>query len=149
MKNLLCLALVFVLAASSADAARLEEAIKIEAVVVTKAELRRYMTAGENDSLRPSMRVELNAAYEELKQPVYLVVRFLPDRPGHYSGELEVKIDAQPRAIIPVALHFTKGWVEYFIPLSGIVYARKREGPWELVEGSPVIATKWIKLDQK
>jgi hypothetical protein len=39
--------------------------------------------------------------------------------------------------------------VEYFIPLSGIVYARKREGPWEFVEGSPVIATKWIKLDQK
>jgi hypothetical protein len=126
-----------------------QDRIKIEAVVVTQAELHRYMADGEERSLRPSTRAELESVYADLQQPVYLVVRLLPDVPGHYAGELEIKVDAQSRAVLPVALHYPKGWVEYFIPLSGIVYARKRNSPWELVAGNPIITTKWTELSQK
>lgn len=125
--------------------------IKVEAVVVTKAELRRHMAAEEGDSLKPSTREELTSAYQDLKQPVYLVVRFLPDAPGHYWGEIEVQVDAMGRAKIPVALHYTDGWVEYFIPLSGVVYAINRDGSHigRAKEGCPVVTTKWTKLEAK
>lgn len=132
-----------------AFAAPLQDRIKIEAVIVTKAELRRHLSATDDDQIIPSSRKELNSAYEDLKQPAYFVVRFLPDRPGHYTGDLEIKIDAQHRITLPVALHYTEGWVEYFIPLSGMLYARKHNSPWEFVEGSPVVAMKWIGLAQK
>ncbi len=148
MKAFLLWILTFALLTGPASAA-LEDTIRVEALLVTKAELRRHMAADESDALRPSTRVELHAAYEKLQQPVYLVVRLLPDQPGHYTGELEAKIDNQYRATVPVALHYTKGWVEYYIPLGGISYAIKLNSMGVLVEGSPRVATKWLTLAQK
>ncbi|MBP9913243.1 MAG: hypothetical protein KBF26_07520 [Opitutaceae bacterium] len=147
MKTFLLWILAFALLAGPASAA-LEDTIRIEALLVTKAELRRHMAADESDALRPSTRVELHAAYEKLQQPVYLVVRLLPDQPGHYTGQLEVRVDNQHRATVPVALHYTKGWVEYFVPLSGITYAIKLNS-LGVMEGSPRVATKWLTLAQE
>jgi hypothetical protein len=129
----------------------LSDKIRVETMIVTKAELRRHWSAGEKDRFRPSTRAELAAAYSDLKQPVYLVARFLPDMPGHYTGRYEVRCDGQLRASIPVGLHFTQGWVEYFIPLSGLVYAIELTGPnmGRVKEGRPAVSGKWVGLSQE
>ncbi len=120
-------------------------------MIVTKAELRRHLSADAKDRFRPSTRAELAAAYSDLKQPVYLVARFLPDTPGHYTGSYEVRCDGQLRASIPVGLHFTEGWVEYFIPLSGLVYAIDFTGPnmGRVKAGRPAVSGKWVGLSQE
>jgi len=145
MKNLVYIILVYVFVALTVDASLLKDRIKIDAVLVTKAELRRHMSATENDRIIPSTRKELKSAYTDLKQPVYLVVRLFPDVPGHYTGELEINVDGYRTTEFLVALHFTRGWVEYFIPLSGIAYKRDPINPKSWDE-SPVVTAKWMRL---
>lgn len=151
MKKIVWLALSFAVFAVICRADDLSDSIRVETMIVTKAELRRHFSADEKDRFRPSTRAELAAAYSNLKQPVYLVARFLPDTPGHYTGRYEVRCDGQLRADIPVALHYTEGWVEYFIPLSGIVYTIDLTGPnsGRAKEGRPSVSGKWVGLSQE
>jgi hypothetical protein len=151
MKKIIWLALSFAVLAVVGHADTLAEKIRVETMMVTKAELRRHFSAVENDRFRPSSRAELQAAYRNLKQPVYLIARFLPDTPGHYTGRYEVRCDGQVVAAIPVALHYTEGWVEYVIPLSGMVYTIELGGPkpGNPKEGSPSLSGKWVGLSQE
>ena len=140
MKPLRFLTLFGVLA-TAAVAASLKDNIRIEALIVTKAELRRHMGAPAEDQLRPATYAELEASRGP-SQPDYLVVRFLTTVPGHYTGVAEAKIDrSRGGTRLNVMLHFNKGWVEYFIPLDGMVYSvfPKR--------GSPMVTVSWNTLE--
>ena len=151
MKKIVWLAVSFAVFAVICRADDLSDRIRVETIIVTKAELRRHLSAEEKDRFRPSSRAELQAAYRNLKQPVYLIARFLPDTPGHYTGRYEVRCDGQVVAEIPVALHYTEGWVEYFIPLSGMVYTIELNGPkvGSPKEGGPSLSGKWFGLSQE
>ena len=143
MNPLRYLALICILAVA-AGAAPLKDNIKIEAMIVTKAELRRHMSAQEDDHFKPATYADLQASSEhasgDSKQPDYLVVRFLTVVLGHYSGEAEAKIDGSIHGTrINVVLHFNKGWVEYFIPLDGLAWS-----PFK--KGSPTVSVTWNKL---
>jgi hypothetical protein len=125
-----------------APASPLADLITAEALIVTKAELRRHMAAGDDDVYRPATYQEL-AASRGAAQPDYLVVRFLMKTPGHYSGEAEVRINgAKHGTKLNVMLHFNKGWVEYFIPMDGVMYGQPKEG-------SPSVMVGWNKLEAK
>jgi hypothetical protein len=126
---------------STAGAAVLEERIQIEALIVTKAELRRHMGATETDALHPATYAELIAS-RGAAQPDYLVVRFFTSKPGHFSGEAEASIDGQKQGTkLNVVLHYNKGWVEYFVPLDGVIFSSRKK------EGSPTVTVKWNKLN--
>jgi hypothetical protein len=150
MKNPRHLILACVLAVTAA-AAPLQDNIRIDALVVTKAELRRHMAAPEDDRLRPATYADLEAS-RGAAQPDYLVVRFLTSAPGHYSGEAEAKIDGNKHGTkLNVALHFNKGWVEYFIPLDGLGWrSHERVGAEiQLRAGTPGVVVIWNHLETK
>ncbi|RXK53644.1 hypothetical protein ESB00_18320 [Oleiharenicola lentus] len=143
MKSLPRLALLFLALGSVLAASPLADNITVEALIVTKAELRRHMAAGVDDTFRPATYDELEASRGEA-QPDYLVARFRLKRPGHYSGEAEARIDgARQGTKLNVVLHFNKGWVEYFIPLDGLIYGGRGK------EGGPKVAVSWNRLETK
>ncbi len=148
MKLLRYLALVLALGIV-ADAAPLKDKIKIDALIVTKGELRRHMAAPEDDRLRPASFSDLEAS-RGAGQPDYLVVRFLTSVPGHYAGEAVATIDGNKHGPkLDVTLHFNKGWVEYFIPLDGLAW-RSMEKDGANVrrrEGSPLVTVAWNRLE--
>lgn len=126
-----------------AGAASLENNIKSEAAIVTKAGLRAHVAAGDGAPLRPATYAELGASRGEA-QPDYLIVRFKLIQPGHYSGEAEARIDGSKNGTkLNVALHFNKGWVEYYIPLDGVMY-----GPLASKD-SPLVTVQWNSLQAK
>jgi len=140
MKPLQFLALFGVLT-TAAVAASLKDNIRIEALIVTKAELRRHMGAPVEDQLRPATYAELEASRGP-SQPDYLVVRFLTTVPGHYTGVAEAKIDrSRGGTKLDVLLHFNKGWVEYFIPLDSRIYSVFPK------QGGPSVTVSWISLE--
>jgi len=142
MKSIRYAALSFALALT-AHASSLSESIKVDAMIVTKAELRRHMSAQEGDQLRPSSYADLEAS-QGAAQPDYLVVRFLELKLGHYFGEAEARIADNPNGFkLNVMLHFNKGWVEYFIPLDGMIYAVRGKA------GSPAVLVTWNSLHAK
>ena len=135
--TILCVSMLSSLASSLSDR------IQVEAMVVTKAELRRHMAADVNDQLQPSSYSELFASQGD-SQPDYLVVRFHELIPGHYFGEAEAQVNEGPRGIkLNVVLHFNKGWVEYFIPLDGYIYGMPGK------QGAPVVTVKWNSITSK
>jgi hypothetical protein len=136
--------LLFLLALlSPAFATPLEEGIISEGLIVTKAELRRHLAADANDHLKPASYAELAASRGE-GQPDYLVLRFKLKVPGHYFGEVEARVDRPKNGLKqPVTLHFNQGWVEYFIPLDGWMYAMPEK------PGAPTVAVVWNKLQAK
>lgn len=139
VKTIRYIAAIFALVAAAA-AAPLKDSIKIEAMIVTKAELRRHMSAPEEDRLRPATYADLEASRGSA-QPDYLVVRFLEIRPGHFWGEAEARIDSSRGGTkLNVVLHFNRGWVEYFIPLDGGIYSTPNK------EGGPVVSVTWNSL---
>lgn len=128
-----------------ASAASLEANLVSEALIVTKAELRRHLSAPEDDPWRPATYADL-AASRGPGQPDYLVVRFRQKVPGHYFGEAEVRINgAKHGTRLNVTLHYNKGWVEYFIPLDGGMYGY---GP-DQKPGGPTAAVSWHSLKAK
>ena len=143
---------ILALMPSAADAHPLpQEHIEIQAMIVTKAELRRHMSAPENDHFRPATYAEL-AASRGAAQPDYLVVRFLTTVPGHFNGESEAFIDGSRHGYkFTSALHFNKGWVEYFFPLDGVIYAdrNKHDGDPTLSGNSPNVSVNWSRLSQE
>lgn len=141
LKNPTSFALACLLAVP-AFAGQLAENIKVEALVVTKAELRRHLAAPDNDPWRPATYNELEASRGPA-QPDYLVMRFLASVPGHYYGEVEARIDGAKHGTRQnVVLHFNPGWVEYFIPLDGRAWPIRRPG-------GPTVAVNWNSLDAK
>jgi hypothetical protein len=141
MKKLSFIALACVLAAT-ACAASLKDNIKAEALIVTKTELRRHLSAPEDDLWRPATYANLEASRGP-GQPDYLIVRFQQRKPGHYYGEAEARIDGHKRGTrLNVVLHFNQGWVEYFIPLDGRGWPVRREG-------GPTVTVDWNSLDSK
>lgn len=150
MKTLSCLALLCLLVLPS-SAANPRDNITIEALIVTKAELRRHMAAPEDDKFRPASYADLEASRSP-SQPDYLVVRFLATVPGHYFGEAEAKIDGGKRGVkVNVTLHFNRGWVEYFIPLDGLAWQGMEHDGTNLRRkpGSPAVNVDWISLQAK
>ncbi len=148
MNTLRCLLLVSAFGIV-ADAAPLKDRIKIDALIVTKAELRRHMAAPEDDRLRPATFADLEAS-RGAEQPDYLVARFLASVPGHYSGEAVATIDGNKNGPkLEVMLHFNKGWVEYFIPLDGLAWRSvDRDGTGiRHREGSPLVTVNWNRLE--
>jgi hypothetical protein len=124
-------------------AAPLEDNIASEALLVTKAELRRHLAADAGDAFRPATYAELEASRGEA-QPDYLVLRFKLKKPGHYYGQVEARIDGRKQGTRQeVVLHFNRGWVEYFIPLDGGVYAMPG------APGGPTVAVAWNELQAK
>jgi len=141
MRTVLYLVLASVFAIT-ARAASFKDNITIDALIVTKAELRRHMAAPDDDRLRPATYAELGAS-RGAAQPDYLVVRFLTTVPGHYFGEAEARINgAKHGPKLNVLLHFNKGWVEYFIPLDGYGWSIRQEG-------GPTVIVDWNSLDAK
>lgn len=129
--------------ALTSRAASLSDGIKAEAIIVTKAELRRHLSAQEGDQFRPSSYADLEASRGS-DQPDYLVVRFLELKPGHYFGEAEARIAGNPNGVrLNVMLHFNKGWVEYFIPLDGLIYGMHGQ------VGHPEVSVTWKSLHAK
>lgn len=142
MKTISHLVLLFTLALT-AGASSLSERIKVDAMIVTKAELRRHMSAQASDQLRPSSYADLEAS-QGAAQPDYLVVRFLELVPGHYFGEAEARIADNSNGLkLNAMLHFNKGWVEYFIPLDGLIYGVRGK------TGSPEVSITWNSLHAK
>ncbi|HEX2860191.1 MAG TPA: hypothetical protein VHN79_01070 [Lacunisphaera sp.] len=136
------IALFFALA-PGIHAASLRENITSEAFLVTRAELRRHFAAPDDDAWRPASYADLEAS-RGTAQPDYLVVRFRAKVPGHYYGEAEARIDRRKHGQkIAVVLHFNPGWVEYFIPLDGGVYAMPA------TPGSPIVTVIWNELRAK
>lgn len=136
---------------TAASAAPLKHGIKIDALIVTKTELRRHMAALADDRFRPATYADLEASRGEA-QPDYLVVRFLTTVPGHYSGEAEAKIDGNKHGTkFNVVLHFNQGWVEYFIPLDGPGWrSQERDGTnVRIRKGGPLVVVEWNHLDSK
>jgi hypothetical protein len=158
MKLIPLLAAGFLLGATvSALAADLGDQIKVEALIVTKAELRRHFSAPEGDTWRPATYADLEASRGP-GQPDYLVVRFRELVPGHYSGEAQARIDGQKNysgeaqaridgqknvTSLNVGLHFNSGWVEYLIPRDGFIYAAPGK------PGGPEVAVAWNSLHAK
>ncbi len=150
MKHLAFIALACALAVT-ASAASPKEKITIDALIVTKAELRRHLAAPEDDPWRPATFADL-AASRDVAQPDYLVVRFLATQRGHYWGEVETKIDGAKRGIkLDVTLHFNRGWVEYFIPLDGHGWRSvERNGTGiQPRKGGPTVTVDWNRLYSK
>jgi len=142
MKSILHLVLLLAVALS-AHGSPLADNIKVEAMIVTKAELHRHLSAGDSDRFRPATYAEL-AASRGAGQPDYLVMRFLELKPGHYSGEVEARIDHNANGIKQtVTLHFNKDWVDYFIPLDGFIYGVPGR------PGSPAVSVSWNRLEAK
>lgn len=142
MKVLSALACWFALALG-ASAASLEDNLVSEALIVTKAELRRHLAAPESDPWRPATYADL-AASRGPAQPDYLVVRFRQKVLGHYYGEAEVRINgAKHGTRLNVVLHYNGGWVEYFIPLDGGMYGPDHQ------PGGPAASVSWINLKVK
>lgn len=139
------------LLAAVAGAVPLDRKIKIDALVVTEAELRRHMAAPEGDELRPATYADLEAS-RGAAQPDYLVMRFMMTTPGHYSGEVEARVDGNRNGTkLNVVLHFNPGWVEYFIPLDGLGWRSMEivgDKP-RLRSGGPVVAVGWNRLESK
>ncbi|HOD47165.1 MAG TPA: hypothetical protein PKK58_07270 [Opitutaceae bacterium] len=133
---------ILCLIAATASAASLEDKIITEALIVTKAELRRHMAAPENDAWRPASYVDLAASRGDM-EPDYLVVRLRTSVPGHYYGEAEAKIDgAKAGTKLNITLHYNQGWVEYFIPLDGL--------SWPITkDGKPSVILTWNRLETK
>ena len=132
-------------------AAPLKDHITIDALVVTKAELRRHMAASEDDRFRPATYADLQASSGP-GQAVYLVVRFLAKTPGHDFGEAEARIDGNRNGTkLNVMLHFNKGWVEYFIPLDSLGWrSMERDGTMiKLRSGGPAVVVDWNRLESK
>ena len=126
-----------------AVAAPLQDSIVSEALIVTKAELRRHFSAPDADPWRPATYADLVASRGP-GQPDYLVVRFQLQVPGHYFGEAEAKINgAKNGTKLNVMLHFNRGWVEYFIPLDGIIYGPSTDS------GIPTVQVTWNSLKAK
>jgi len=147
MKPIPYLVLVF-LAATASGAAPLQDNIKIDALIVTKAELRRHLVAPEDDHFKPATYRDLEAS-SGAAQPDYLVVRFQTKVPGHYAGEAEARIDGNKHGFkLNVLLHFNRGWVEYFIPLDGLGWwGMERTGTsMRLKEGGPTVKVDWNSL---
>jgi hypothetical protein len=135
--------LVDSIAAKARAVAKPELHITAEALIVTKAELRRHMAASEDDAFRPATYRELDDARGPA-QPNYLVVRFRTKTPGHYSGEAEARINgAKHGTKLNVMLHYNQGWVEYFIPMDSVMYGPPNK------EGSPKVAVIWNSLETK
>ncbi|MDQ5977951.1 MAG: hypothetical protein QG602_923 [Verrucomicrobiota bacterium] len=142
MKFLTTLACLFALALG-ASAASLEANLVSEALIVTKAELRRHLSAPEDDAWRPATYTDLEASRGP-GQPDYLVVRFKQKVLGHYSGEAEARINGAPHGNkLNVMLHFNKGWVEYFVPLDGLIYGGFGK------PGGPTVTVVWNSLHAK
>jgi hypothetical protein len=142
MKHLTALACLFALALG-ASAASLEANLVSEALIVTKAELRRHLSAPEDDAWRPATYADLEASRGP-GQPDYLVVRFQQKVLGHYTGEAEARINGDKHGTkLNVMLHFNKGWVEYFIPLDGLMYGGFGK------PGSPTVTVAWNSLQAK
>jgi hypothetical protein len=142
MKILPTLACLLTLALG-ASAAALQDNLVSEALIVTKAELRRHLAAPEDDPWRPATYADL-AASRGPAQPDYLVVRFRPKVPGHYDGEAEARLNgAKHGTKLNVTLHFNPGWVEYFIPFDGVMY-----GP-DQKPGGPTVTVSWNRLQAK
>jgi hypothetical protein len=142
MKILFTLACLVALSLSEA-AASLQDNLICEALIVTKAELRRHMSSSEDDQLRPATYGDLEASRGP-GQPDYLVVRFRQQVPGHYFGEAEARIDGSKHGTkLNVTLHYNKGWVEYFIPLDGVMYGSPGKA------GGPAVAVTWNNLKAK
>jgi hypothetical protein len=155
MKSLPCLLFVFIfmLAEFAVGAVPLQENIKIEAMIVTKTELRRHMAAPEDDKFRPATYAELSSIKPNpgrSEQPDYLVVRFLTTNPGHYDGEAEAMVDGGRtyRYKFSVMLHFNRGWVEYFIPVESITYFERanEKGLFFPSKNCPVVTVRWNRL---
>lgn len=143
MKTLSRLALLLLALTSTLVANPLANNIRSEALIVTKAELRRHMAAAEDDAFRPATYRELAASLGDA-QPDYLVVRFLTTRLGHYTGEAEARVNGSPNGFkINVVLHYNKGWVEYFIPLDSMSFGPPHK------DGSPKVVVTWNKLETK
>ena len=142
MKLLTGLTCFFALALG-ASAASLEDKLVSDALIVTKAELRRHLSAPDDDKWRPATYADL-AASRGPAQPDYLVVRFQQKVLGHYYGEAEARINgAHHGTRINVVLHYNKGWVEYFIPLDAVIY-----GP-DQKPGGPAVTVVWNSLRAK
>jgi hypothetical protein len=144
MKILPAFACLFTLAlALGASAAPLEDNLVSEALIVTKAELRRHLSAPESDAWRPATYADL-AASRGPAQPDYLIVRFQQKVPGHYFGEVEIRINgAKHGTKLNVTLHYNKGWVEYFIPQDGRIYGPDQKA------GGPTALVSWNSLKAK
>lgn len=141
MKTYIYIAFLCLIAATT-SAASLEDKIVAEAIIVTKAELRRHMAASEDDAWRPASYADLEASRGD-KQPDYLVVRFRSIVPAHYYGEVEAKIDGAKHGIrLDVVLHYNRGWVEYFIPLDGRSWPVRKDG-------GPSVVVTWNSLKTK
>jgi hypothetical protein len=139
------------LLAAVAGAASPDRNIRIDALVVTKAELRRHLAAPEGDRFRPATYAELEAS-RGTAQPDYLVVRFQMTTPGHYFGEAEASIDGNRNGTkLNVVLHFNPGWVEYFIPLDGLAWRSLEfvDAKPRVRRGGPVVAVGWNRLESK
>jgi len=147
MKTLRYVALLLLLTAAVRGAG-LADKIQIEALVVTRAELRRHFAAAEDDAWRPATFEDLTKS-QGLAQPDYLVVRFRTSVPAHYNGEAEAKIDGGMwRTRLNVTLHYNKGWVEYFIPLDAVGWRfTERNGTSLHVRiGRPAVVVEWLSL---
>jgi hypothetical protein len=142
MKTLLHLTILLALTIG-AHAAPLEDSLASEAMIVTKSELRRHMSAPDDDQLRQATYAEL-AASRGIGQPDYLVLRFRMKVPAHYFGQAEARLHGHKNGWRQdVVLHFNKGWVEYFIPLDGVMYAP------DGTEGGPMLSVTWNSLKAK
>jgi len=125
--------------------------IQFEAMVVTKAEFQRHMSASVNDRLRPATYAEL-AALRGSAQPDYLVVRVLATGSGSWDGEGIAKIDGrEPGYKFTTKTGVPKEWVEYLIPVDGAIYGdRKEAGNGPIVsENSPVVSVSWTSANQQ
>jgi hypothetical protein len=142
MKKLLYLTFLLALTIGTHGASP-ENHIASEAMIVTKSELRRHMSARDDDQLKPATYADLAASRGE-SQPDYLVLRFRMKVPGHYFGQAEARIHGHKNGWRQdVVLHFNKGWVEYFIPLDGVMYAA------DGAEGGPMLSITWNSLKTK
>lgn len=141
--KVLNLVIALVALATTATAAPLEDNIEVDALLVTKAELRRHMSASETDQFIPATYSDLAATRGEA-QPDYIVLRFKTTVLGHYSGEVQALINDSKNGLkVNVTLHYNKGWVEYFIPMDGVIYGMQR------TKGSPTVSVKWNRLRVK
>lgn len=144
MKILSALACLFAFTLGASAASPLQDNLVSEALIVTKAELRRHLSTSEDDAWRPATYADLEASRGP-GQPDYLVVRFQQRVLGHYYGEAEARINGSEHGTkLNVMLHFNRGWVEYFIPLDGHMYGVFGKQP-----GGPVVAVVWNSLKAK
>lgn len=136
MKRSIILLLAFT-ASLGAATFGIERKIEAEGVIVTRAELARYLAEG--GALQAATSQELAAASKH--EMPYLVLRFRSPTGGHIWGEVDAVINDGRKVRQRIVLHRAKDWVEYFIPQSN---------SWHAMSAAiPKISFEWDWLREK